>query len=104
MHPVRVEWLLPSEGGRKKILSKGKYYPVAKFPDDSDWPNNSWSVVLELDDPTQLSEKYTSLGIARFLMKNAPEEKMYLNSQFEIYEGPQKVADVFLLAATEFNN
>ncbi|MFJ7142082.1 MAG: hypothetical protein ACN6P5_04685 [Pseudomonas protegens] len=104
MHPVRVEWLLPSEGGRRKNLGRGKYYPVAKFPDDIDWPNNSWSVVLELDEPVQYSEKYMSTGTVRFLMKNAPEEKMHINSQFEIYEGPQKVADVFLLAATKLNS
>ncbi|NBF11758.1 hypothetical protein [Pseudomonas sp. Fl4BN1] len=104
MHPVRVEWLPPSEGGRKKLLGKVRYYPVAKFPDDMDWPNNSWSVVLELDEPVQHTDKHMSTGTVRFLMKNAPEEKMYANNQFEIYEGPQKVADVFLLGATKPNS
>ncbi|WP_313003796.1 hypothetical protein [Pseudomonas sp.] len=97
MYPIRVEWLPTVEGGRKTVLGRGSYYPIARFPEDDDWPDNAWSVALELNDPFQCDERTVSIGMVKFLMKNAPEEKLQINKRFEIYEGPQKVADVFLL-------
>ncbi|WP_317635642.1 hypothetical protein [Xylocopilactobacillus apicola] len=41
--------------------------------------------------------KIISFGTVNFLMDNAPSEKLSQHKTFEIYEGPKKVADVFII-------
>lgn len=96
MHNVKIEWLTFEEGGRKKIPPKGKYFSVARFPEDTNWQNNAWSVVFELESPMHKYGKSITLGTVVFLVDNAPQERMLNHSSFEIYEGPKKVADVYL--------
>jgi len=97
MYPVRIEWLPPDEGGRKSIPLGGKYYSVSRFPEDEAWQSNAWSVVFELKKKTVEGEIIVSYGTVGFLMDAAPKERMEKYDCFEIYEGPQKVANVFLL-------
>ncbi|WP_145476282.1 hypothetical protein [Yersinia similis] len=51
IHNVKIEWLTCEEGGRKTISPKGKYFSVARFPEDINWQNNAWSVFFELESP-----------------------------------------------------
>ncbi|CNC70083.1 hypothetical protein [Yersinia similis] len=97
MYPVKIEWLPLDKGGRKSVPLGGKYYAVARFPEDVIWQNNAWSVVFELDKQEVEGEIIISYGTVDFLMDTAPKERMEKNCQFEIYEGPKKVASVFLL-------
>ncbi|MDI6932690.1 hypothetical protein QMN21_14155, partial [Serratia sp. Se-PFBMAAmG] len=62
-----------------------------------EWQNNAWSVVFELEESKSENGKTFSLGTVYFLMESAPKERMVQHDKFEIYEGPKKVADVFLL-------
>ncbi|CNB75174.1 hypothetical protein [Yersinia pseudotuberculosis] len=96
MHHVKVEWLTYEECGRKTIPSKGKYFSVARFPEDINWQNNAWSVVFELESPTHERGKSISSGTVSFLVDNAPQERMPNHFSFDIYEGPKKVANVYL--------
>ncbi len=96
VHKVKIEWLTFEEGGRKTIPSKGKYFSVARFPDDINWQNNAWGVVFELKSPVHERGKSISSGVVSFLVDNAPQERMLNHFSFEIYEGPKKVADVYL--------
>lgn len=97
MHLVKIEWVGADKGGRKSIPSEGKYYSVAKFPEYTVWQNNAWSVVFELEKKQLEGESIISFGAVDFLMDTAPKERMEKYRQFEIYEGPKKVADVFLI-------
>lgn len=97
MYSVKIKWISAREGGRNSIPSgiEGKYYPVARFPDDIDGPH--WSVVFQLKNQKKEEGNLISFGLVDFLMDNAPKDKMEKYDQFEIYEGPKKVADVFII-------
>lgn len=97
MYSVKIEWVPVEGGGRKSIPSEGKYYSVARFPEDIDWQNNAWSVVFKLKNPGKKEGKIISFGLVDFLMDTAPKARMEKHDRFEIYEGPKKVADVFLI-------
>ncbi|CAM3709101.1 MULTISPECIES: hypothetical protein [Yersinia] len=96
MHNVKVEWLSFDEGGRETVPPKGKYFSVARFAEDINWQNNAWSVVFELESPIYENGKDISLGRVAFLVDSAPQERMLNHSSFDIYEGPKKVANVYL--------
>jgi hypothetical protein len=97
MYPVKIEWLPPDKRGRKSIPIEGNYFCVSRFPEDEVWQNNAWSVVFELNKQKAEGGIIVSYGIVDFLMDTAPKERMEKYGHFEIYEGPKKVADVFLL-------
>ncbi|HIE0647253.1 TPA: hypothetical protein ACXJNB_000302 [Serratia marcescens] len=97
MNLVKVDWIPEHMGGRKAVPPAGKYYAVSRFPEDKEWQNNAWSVVFELEESKSENGKTFSLGTVDFLMESAPKEHMVQHVKFEIYEGPKKVADVFLI-------
>lgn len=96
MKNVKVKWFSPSEGGRKSSPPVGKYFSVARFPDDKIWQKNAWSVVLELSSPEDIDGYKISCGSLDFMVENAPKEKLEKYDSFEIYEGPHKVAVVYI--------
>jgi hypothetical protein len=96
MIDAKIIWVPPDEGGRRTIPPAGKYYAVAKFPEDIAWEAEAWSVVFELEPAIPEEMKIVSYAKVRFLVDTAPQERMKKNEGFEIYEGPKKVADVIL--------
>lgn len=100
MYQVIVEWISAQNGGRKNPPPAGRYFAVSRFPEDIHWQNNAWSVVFEFESTKKKdnqSNEYISEGTVRFLVEDAPHERMEINKYFDIYEGPKKVAKVFLL-------
>ncbi|XIX56779.1 hypothetical protein AB2E66_21840 [Escherichia coli] len=98
MYRVKVVWLTENEGGRRSAPPIGRYYPVSRFPEEkTDWQNNAWSVVFELEKPNVTDGRIVSMGCVQFLFDTAPEQWMTKCEAFEIYEGPRKVADVLLI-------
>ncbi|MCG8711030.1 hypothetical protein JHU04_004373 [Brenneria sp. 4F2] len=97
MKNVKVKWFGENEGGRKSPPPVGRYFSVARFPDDKGWQNSAWSVVLELSSPEIIDGNKTSSGRLEFMMDNAPQEKFEKCDFFEIYEGPRKVGLVYIL-------
>ncbi|MBS9443672.1 MULTISPECIES: hypothetical protein [Photorhabdus] len=97
MYQIKVEWISEQNGGRKNPPPAGRYFAVSRFPEDINWQNNAWSVVFEFKSTEKKDNEYVSEGTVRFLMENAPNERMETNEYFNIYEGPKKVAKVFLL-------
>jgi hypothetical protein len=89
---VIVEWT------EKKALNLpvGKQYiTVAKFLEDVDWINEAWSIVLEFDkSPKQQGNP--SKGKAHFLIAKAPQERLAEGKIFELYEGSEKTATVYV--------
>jgi len=77
-----------------------KYSTLAKFAEDKNWPDRGWSVVLEFDrPPAELGSP--SPGVVRFLMEDAPHDRLRPGCKFELFAGSAKVADVEILAAGE---
>jgi len=74
-----------------------KYITVARFEEDKDtWEKEAWSVFLEFS-VTPAKQGNPSHGTAKFLMENAPVERLRRGRKFEMYEGRSKVAEVEIL-------
>lgn len=91
---VLATWL----GARTTLLPNTfQYFAIAKFEEDKDsWEADAWSVVLEFSEPPA-KQGNPSIGTARFLVDNAPEERLINGKTFEMYEGRMKVAEVKIL-------
>ncbi|AMG66112.1 MULTISPECIES: hypothetical protein [Providencia] len=96
MHLVKIKWVQKKDGGRSMPPSVGRYYAVSRFPEDINWQNNAWSVIFDIHSTKLENDEFISEGGVDFLMDNAPKERMEKHSTFDIYEGPKKVATVFL--------
>lgn len=100
MYQVKVEWISAQNGGRKTPPPPGHYFAVSRFPEDTNWQNNAWSVAFEFEMTKQKGDgsgEYVSEGTVHFLVENAPYDRMKKNKYFDIYEGSKKVAKVFLI-------
>ena len=88
---VIVTWL----ASKAAVLPHGhQYITVAKFEEDKDtWEKEAWSIVLEFSE-IPAKQGNPSRGTARFLVENAPIERLVSGKKFEMYEGKTKVAEV----------
>ena len=74
-----------------------QYITVAKFEEDKrSWEKEAWSVVLEFTDSPR-NQGNPSRGRAKFLVLNAPIERLVTGRKFDMYEGKVKVAEVAIL-------
>jgi hypothetical protein len=91
MRPANLRWLTKDEGGREYPPTGQEYVTVARFKDPAgDWSRDAWSVVVRfLDDPQH--------GEVGFLVDEAPDHLLQSGSEFELYEGAKKVAEVTVL-------
>lgn len=93
MYQVKVEWISAQDGGRKIPPPVGYYYAVSRFPEDTNWQNNAWSVAFNFESIKKKNndnEEYVSEGTVHFLVEDAPHERMEKNKYFYIYEGQKK--------------
>lgn len=90
---VRVTW---SQSKLNQLPSGGTYSTVARFAEDTTWPNgDTWSVVLEFDaNEAQRPEFYAR---ARFLSPVAPMDRLRKGESFDLYEGSTETAHVTIL-------
>jgi hypothetical protein len=87
-HEVNVIW----QGDKANHLPTGlQYITVAKF--DESWIDEAWSIVLNFEIPPS-QQGNPSKGYAKFLMPNAPLDKLFSGQLFQLYEGNVLVAKV----------
>lgn len=96
-HPCRVYWTPRESGGRDEPFAGVWYSTSAKFPEQTDWQVDGWSVVLEFDTPPSEQEN-PSMGKARFLVEDAPADWLFPGQAFEMYEGRRMTAQVEITA------
>ncbi|MDF7375267.1 hypothetical protein [Proteus mirabilis] len=96
MYLVKIKWVQKKDGGRTRPPGVGRYYAVSRFPEDITWQNNAWSVVFDIHSTKSENNEFISEASVDFLMDNTPKERMEQHRTFDIYEGPKKVATVFL--------
>lgn len=70
-----------------------EYSTVSRFKEDTDWPEEAWSVVLHFDEPPQ-EQGSPSRGTVRFLVPDAPQDRLKPGASFDVYEGRVKTATV----------
>lgn len=89
-----IEWKTKEEGGRlKPPHGEGvpPYATIVRFMEPNDpWPPESaWSLVVEKK--AELDPHHWVANI-RFLVENAPKERLKPGQRFELYEGNRCVA------------
>lgn len=84
---VRINWLKKCNEQLNSLLSNARYSTVIKFENENEknWANDAWSIVLTNLKTTESSDEM--IGQMRFLSPNAPEDKLFTNNKFELYEG-----------------
>ena len=88
---VLVTW---STEKMKQLPSSSQYVTVAKFDEDADgWQGELWSVVIEFESP-ETSHAESFKATARFLVENAPWDRLKPKCIFELFEGSKKTATV----------
>lgn len=91
---TRVHWIPPEEGGRLALPSGKRYATISRFAEDADsWMQEAWSVLLEFDE-SPVEWHTPCLARARFLVEEAPTDRLQPGRTFELYEGSKKVAVV----------
>lgn len=73
--------------------SGSKYSTVSRFDEDTDWPDKAWSVVLHFDESPH-QQGSPSRATVRFLVTDAPQERLVVGAKFSVYEGRTKTATV----------
>ena len=88
--PVKVNVIWSKE--KMGCLPSGtSYITVAKFAEDTDiWMNEAWSVALDF--PVGSAQTCLFAARARFLVPEAPWERLKVGCVFELYEGTRKTA------------
>lgn len=91
---VLVAWLASKIAA---LPHSHQYIAVAKFDEDKDtWEKEAWSIVLEFTE-SPAHQGNPSRGTARFLVENAPIERLISGKKFGMYEGRTKVAEVEII-------
>jgi hypothetical protein len=93
---ARVCWVPETEGGRRIPPTGHRYVMVAKFADDNTWPDEAWSLVVDLSE-SPLGSHCTTANV-RFLVPQAPVHLLTTGSKFELFEGRRCVATGEILA------
>lgn len=92
-----ITWLTESKGGRKALPAGLRYVTVARFPEDGEnWTQQAWSVVATFSIPPS-EQGSPSTGDVRFLVDEAPRERIAPDRHFDLYEGGRRVAVVQVL-------
>ncbi len=92
---VLVKW---SPEKMAHLPSSCTYSTVAKFEEDAaHWPEKGWSVVLEFPAPPDVSHAESYKASARFLVPNAPWERLKTGCVFDLYEGFKRTANITVL-------
>lgn len=87
---VNVVW---ADVKLSRLPTSASYVTVAKFAEDAEaWPREGWSIVLEFQPENARARSFEAT--ARFLMPNAPWERLKSGCIFELYEGTRKTATV----------
>ncbi|MEM6395363.1 MAG: hypothetical protein AAF741_03380 [Bacteroidota bacterium] len=98
---VIVDWLHPANGGRNGLPQGETYIAPVRFlaQSESDWQDNAWSLKFTWLDKESSSGSW--FGIAEFLSPEGPAEWLEPDNHFEIYEGPEPVGKVKVLASAK---
>jgi len=79
---VSVNWISTK---LNKLPEGLQYITVAKFKEDINWQNESWSIEINFNEPP-IKQGNPSKGIANFLVEAAPQDRLKSGEIFELYE------------------
>ncbi len=96
-HLAIVNWLHTSKNGKLSLPHSLRYIGIGRFEEDGPgWPDGSYSVVCSFIEPP--SEHGSPIEAkVKFLVENAPHERLAPGVRFRLYEGPHEVAAIEVL-------
>lgn len=81
------------------LPTSGQYVTVARFEEDGgNWGSDAWSVVLNIHGDVSAEPCRAD---ARFLMDNAPHDRLKPGTRFELLEGNRVTAQVEVSASAK---
>jgi hypothetical protein len=98
-HRAIVEWEPPTVRGKQSLPPTSVYRAASRFPQNAhEWPSGSWTVEVkfEVPPPEQINQTI-SQGTIRFMMEDAPHERLHEGATCELFEGLLRVARVSVL-------
>ena len=90
---ARITWLSKPEGGRAFPPTGEEppiYWAVVKFPNVTEGSSVSWSLWVRKIMSSE--DGFTWDALVSFRVPDAPAERLCANQQFELFEGPHRVA------------
>jgi hypothetical protein len=99
IHNARVQWQPRRLRSDSPLPSTLRYIGLARFPADSaQWPDGAWSIEVRFrEPPVEQRDGEDTLAEIRYLFDDAPQSRLFAGATFSLYEGPYKVADVYVL-------
>jgi hypothetical protein len=96
-HLAIVHWLRLDKDGKPDLPHALRYTGISRFDTDgAEWPDGAYSVVCAFAEP--LSEHGSPIEAkVKFLVDNAPHERLAAGVKFRLYEGAHEVARVEVL-------
>lgn len=92
-----VSWAHAKSNGHLGLPHSLRYVGIGRFDSDGpEWPDGAYNVVCTFSEPPS---EHGSPGEAtvRFLVEDAPHERLAAGARFRLYEGPHEVAWVEIL-------
>ena len=90
---AKVHWIPAEEGGRVFLPTGKQYATISRFTEDAGaWLQEAWSIVLEFDEPPSVQGN-PSIARARFLVEQAPVDRLKPGHAFETLRRKQESGD-----------
>jgi hypothetical protein len=97
-----VYWTPEAIRGKKPLPPTLRYVGLSRFPEDVVGVDDLWSVELRFGEPPpEQSSIDFSRATVRFLVADAPHQRLHEGAKFGLYEGPYHVADVEVVSEEE---
>lgn len=93
---AKVCWAPETQGGPKVPSPVRRYVTVVRFDEDKRWPDEAWSLVLNFNEPSNISN--CVVADVHFLVEEAPAHLLAKGSKFSLFEGSHCVATGEILA------
>lgn len=98
MQDALVRWTSESIRGRRELPPTLRYVGLSRFVGDVVGRDDAWSVELRFHHPpAEQGNQEATRAQVRFLMADAPHERLSRGARFGLFEGPIHVADVEIL-------
>lgn len=97
-HSAILTWLPAEVRGTAQRPHGLRYVGISRFDSDGpEWPDGAFSVVCEFEVPPSERNSDSSEATVRFLVPDAPQERLSPGVRFRLYQGTVAVAVVEVL-------
>ncbi len=101
VYEAKIKWISKENGGRNcgVPFQKNNYAPQISIDGNNVFNGNSWSLLCY---SYEYIDCLTTKSYVRFLNANDAPDILYIGTEFELFEGPKKVADGVILNECDY--